>query len=618
MVWFSSVIYMLNKIELVKFILAHTGYANLPAKTINSKAQALSIDVLEYIIHRLKISEQQVYKYSAKYCALPFSSVVPRNLEIITKISRLDDLGIMDSFSAKLFDREIIFISPDSDKILALSEQIKARTNRNINICIVPKRALKNALIQANQQRLMHEARQRLARRWSFASAHLDLTIPARLIFLSLLIFIVGFISFAPLSLTPFLLPLLIILFILPAWLRIAALFELFYQPDTNKTELLNDAHLPIYSVLIPLRDEAQMVTQLTNAMRALDYPPEKLDIKFIVEQASPNTIKAVQNVLKDNANFELIIVPKAPPHTKPKALDYALPMVRGEYLVIYDAEDIPETNQLKKAATRFYNDLSVDCIQAELVIDNANENWLTTLFSAEYSGLFGVMLPALSRWKFPMPLGGTSNHFRTRSLYEVGGWDAFNVTEDADLGVRLSRLRYKTGTLQSRTYEEAPVSLKAWMAQRTRWMKGWMQTFIVHNRFAKQFLRDSGLKNFLAFQIYVGSLIISAPLHTIFLIAIIIRLIEIDNFGFNNSDGWIFIHIFVLLVGYVATISHSIAGVIRLKQQRLSLALLTLPIYWALSGIASILAAYELMVKPYFWAKTKHGISKNRIHIKM
>ena len=603
---------MLNKIELAKYIFQQTKNLHLDATKSVMEAQRLAIDLFDYIIFRQKISEEETYRAAAQFCSLPFSEQVPQNLKILTPITRLDDLGSLDSFSALLFDREVIFISPSADKILALSEQIRARTAKKMNICIVPKRALREGLIFLHKEKLLDESRQRLARRWPFASAHLDLTIPARIIFIMLIIFIISLISFAPLNFTPYLLPLLFILFILPAWFRFAALFELFYDDRQNPTKLLNDVYLPIYTILIPLRNEANMVAQLEKVMNGLDYPPEKLDVKFIVEQTSPKTLEAVKNILADNPTFELIEVPDSAPLTKPKALDFALPLVRGEYLVIYDAEDIPEASQLKIAATIFYNNPGIDCIQAELVIDNSNENWLTRLFAAEYSGLFGVMLPALSRWSFPMPLGGTSNHFRTISLLEVGGWDAFNVTEDADLGVRLSRLRYKSSTFNSRTYEEAPISLEQWMAQRTRWMKGWMQTFIVHNRFAGQFLRDAGIKNFLAFQIYVGSLIISAPLHTIFLIAIIVRLLEMSYLGFENSDGWIFIHIFVLIVGYGAIISHSIVGVLRLKR-KFSFSLLTLPFYWGLNGIASFFAAYELFVRPYFWAKTKHGISKKR-----
>ena len=183
----------------------------------------------------------------------------------------------------------------------------------------------------------------------------------------------------------------------------------------------------------------------------------------------------AVEGVLGDPL-FRMIEVPDGPPRTKPKAIDYALPLAHGKYLVVYDAEDVPEPGQLRLAASRFEADTGLACLQAELVPENASENALTALFAGEYAGLFGRLLPALARWGLPMPLGGTSNHFRLSVLREIGGWDAFNVTEDADLGVRLARRGLRAETFESRTYEEAPVTLRAWMAQRTRWMKGWMR----------------------------------------------------------------------------------------------------------------------------------------------
>lgn len=159
-----------------------------------------------------------------------------------------------------------------------------------------------------------------------------------------------------------------------------------------------------------------------------------------MVEAESRATIAAVEAIL-DEGHFELVAVPDGKPRTKPKALDYALPLVRGEHVVVFDAEDIPDPDQLRKAASAFFADPGIDCLQAELVVDNAAENLLTGLFAGEYAGQFGLLLPLLARWRLPMPLGGTSNHFRTQALRELGGWDAFNVTEDADLGVRLARL---------------------------------------------------------------------------------------------------------------------------------------------------------------------------------
>jgi len=329
--------------------------------------------------------------------------------------------------------------------------------------------------------------------------------------------------------------------------------------------------------------------------------------VLFVVEQRSADTIEAVRRVLGD-ARFDLIVVPDSEPRTKPKAMNFALPLVRGAYVAIYDAEDVPDPQQLRLAASRFLLHPEFDCLQAELVVENARENWLTALFAGEYAGQFGLMLPLLARLKLPMPLGGTSNHFRVAALREVGGWDAYNVTEDADLGVRLSRRRYRTGTIASRTHEEAPVTIRAWLAQRTRWMKGWMQTFIVHNRQPRLFLEDIGWRGFLGFQIYVGSMILSAPLHCGFLAALLLR-----QFlpGEAPLDMWDLLGSIIVVIGYGGPAALVVAGLVRLDEERLLPAQLLLPLYWVLHSVAALLALRELLTRPYFWAKTTHGKSR-------
>jgi cellulose synthase/poly-beta-1,6-N-acetylglucosamine synthase-like glycosyltransferase len=305
---------------------------------------------------------------------------------------------------------------------------------------------------------------------------------------------------------------------------------------------------------------------------------------------------------------FTLITVPKAPPYTKPKALNYALPFVRGQHVVVYDAEDIPAPDQLRLAASRFAAEPGIDCLQAELVLDNAAENWLTALFAGEYAGQFGLMLPALARWRLPIPLGGTSNHFRTDGLRDLGGWDAFNVTEDADLGLRMARLRYRVATFDSQTREEAPIALSEWMRQRTRWMKGWMQTFIVHNRNPRQFFRDAGWRGGLAFEIYVGSLILSAPLHTIFLGSVLVRLALGSSANSEPLGILPIIAGLIFVLGYSGAIALVVIGLLRLRKKRLLAYQLLLPFYWVLHSVATVRACYQLLARPYFWAKTSHG----------
>jgi cellulose synthase/poly-beta-1,6-N-acetylglucosamine synthase-like glycosyltransferase len=390
-----------------------------------------------------------------------------------------------------------------------------------------------------------------------------------------------------------------------PAALRLMAVVPGLVPPPLATDDELGDEKLPVYSVLVPLRNEVHMVESLARALTNLDYPAEKLDIKFVVEARSEATVAAVTARLGD-PRFELIAVPDEAPRTKPKALNYALPFVRGEHVVVFDAEDIPQPGQLRQAASLFALHPELDCLQAELVIDNATESWLTTMFAGEYAGLFGHMLPALAHWRLPMPLGGTSNHFRVQALRELGGWDAFNVTEDADLGVRLARLRYRSATFASQTSEEAPIGLSAWMAQRSRWMKGWMQTFIVHSRHPLAFIGDIGWRGFLAFEIYVGSLIVSALLHTAFLATAMLRLIFM--LPQSRLDPWGVLYIVVLVFGYGGAMALVGAGLMRLDRRRLLLFQLTLPFYWVLHSAATIRAAHELLIRPFYWAKTEHG----------
>jgi cellulose synthase/poly-beta-1,6-N-acetylglucosamine synthase-like glycosyltransferase len=331
--------------------------------------------------------------------------------------------------------------------------------------------------------------------------------------------------------------------------------------------------------------------------------------VLFVVEEKSVETVTAVEALL-DDPRFELLRVPDSSPRTKPKAINYALPFVRGAHVVVYDAEDVPDADQLRKAASVFAADRSLDCLQAELVVDNASETALAGLFAGEYAGQFGLMLPLLARWGLPMPLGGTSNHFLTRSLRRVGGWDAYNVTEDADLGVRLARLRYRTATLDSRTHEEAPLTFKAWMAQRTRWTKGWMQTLVVHNRRAFDTLGDLGWKGFLAFEIYVGSMIVSALLHTVFVLSLLISLF-VTGLAFPDTV-WGWANAAILVVGYGGALAIVLAGLVRVRARRkVYLYQLALPIYWVLHTIAAARAAYELFARPHYWAKTEHGRTK-------
>jgi cellulose synthase/poly-beta-1,6-N-acetylglucosamine synthase-like glycosyltransferase len=247
----------------------------------------------------------------------------------------------------------------------------------------------------------------------------------------------------------------------------------LLQEPFRTRAE---DRRLPCYSIVVALYREARVVRQLAAALAALDYPRAKLDIKLVIEHDDRATFRAVE-ALRLPANYETVIAPKGWPKTKPRALNVAVPQLRGELAVIYDAEDIPAPGQLREAAERFLRaPRRLACLQARLAINNIADSWLTRLFAIEYAVLFDILNPGYAGLGLPVPLGGSSNHFRTEVLRDICGWDAWNVTEDADLGFRLARFGFGVGILSSTTQEEAPATLDAWLKQRRRWSKGWMR----------------------------------------------------------------------------------------------------------------------------------------------
>ena len=252
-------------------------------------------------------------------------------------------------------------------------------------------------------------------------------------------------------------------------------------EPEVRTSELTDD-ELPSYTVVVALYRETSVVDDLVKAIDALDYPKGKLDIKLVVEQRDVETLGRIVD-LRLPARYEVVVAPLGKPQTKPRALNIALSTARGELVVVYDAEDTPAPNQLRLAASRFAADKDLDCLQARLAIRNHSELWLSKLFAIEYAVLFDVLNPGLCALNLPIPLGGSSNHFRLRSLVGVGAWDEWNVTEDADLGIRLARFGYRVKALDSDTGEEAPYEFGNWFRQRVRWQKGWMQTLIVHSR---------------------------------------------------------------------------------------------------------------------------------------
>lgn len=380
----------------------------------------------------------------------------------------------------------------------------------------------------------------------------------------------------------------------------------------------LPDKALPYYTIVVALYRETRVVQQLVEALKCLDYPPEKLDIKLVCERDDSATVAALQ-ALRLDPRFEIMLAPESGPRTKPKALAAALPFARGNYLVVYDAEDVPEPDQLKQALAAYhYGPKNLACVQARLAIDNIADNWLTRHFAAEYAGLFDVFLPALADLRLPLPLGGSSNHFRTDILRKVGGWDPYNVTEDADLGMRLARFGYLSGVIDSTTYEEAPGRLGAWLRQRTRWFKGWLQTWLVHMRSPGRLLRELGFGGFFAFQLVVGGTVLAALVHPFFLALVLTDATFGDLFTPSESFGEALRRGFAvttLLSGYFCSILLSLMGLARRRLLASAWVLLFMPVYWIMLSFAAWRGALQLVLAPHFWDKTEHGLARTSRH---
>lgn len=377
---------------------------------------------------------------------------------------------------------------------------------------------------------------------------------------------------------------------------------------------ILAHGDLPVYSVLVPIYREAGILDQLIGALISLDYPHEKLDIKLLLETDDVETLTALEAYALP-PYFDIVVCPRGQPRTKPRALSIGLAYATGDLIVVYDAEDIPERDQLKKAASRFaHADSKLACLQARLTIDNLNDSWLTHQFALEYAGLFDVMLDGLAQLHKPIPLGGTSNHFRRAALESVGGWDPWNVTEDADLGLRLYRSGYRVETLRSTTHEEAPVTMKAWLNQRTRWLKGWMQTSAIHLRSHGP---DSDRMNWN--QRYALALTASfSPIcilfHPLLVFASTFALNRNDNEHSFSVTSVLFTVIFIstFLLSLIFDMMIAIRGARARGIKTKAAHLFGLIPYSILKTIAAWRAVFELIHAPYHWRKTSHGQAKS------
>lgn len=372
----------------------------------------------------------------------------------------------------------------------------------------------------------------------------------------------------------------------------------------------LRDHELPTYTVLVPLFHEGNVVRPLVSYLGRLDYPADKLEIFLLCETEDDETIDVIRSIDLP-AQFRLVVCPPGEPRTKPRACNVGLALSKGDLCVIYDAEDRPDLDQLRLAAETFaVADERVVCLQARLDYHNHQHNWLTRFFTVEYNHWFDLLLPALAQRDMPIPLGGTSNHFYSWALRDLRGWDPYNVTEDADLGMRIYAAGGCTGILDSVTLEEACAQLRPWIRQRTRWLKGYLQSWTVQMR-SGAVRRRGGWRGVGAMHLLLGGTPTVNLLNPIFWTMFFYFAVTRADWVIQLFPGpMVYIAAASLVVGNVLFAYLNIVAVVHRERWHLLHAALLTPLYWLMMSWATWRACAQLVRKAHVWEKTPHGLS--------
>ena len=581
------------------------------ATSIARKAVANDTGFAREALASGRIDEARFYQAIAAELGIGFISRISAQQIVMAADARLE--GLSRSFGIPLTlltDRHGNTVHVISRKDLdfgPLKKKIEEHPELARRLRIAPPSTLRKALIRRSSGRLLFDAQNAHALRSPDLSAGTVITGRQGILLGILFAAFAGCLAFTP-HLTLLIIHLIAAITFLGCMvLRLLALQDA--RPVQRRHVQLGDPdELPIYSVIVALYREKEVVPQLLVALGMLQWPRSKLEIKIVCEADDAETLAALK-AHRLHPCIEIVEVPPSLPRTKPKALAYALPLCSGELVTLYDAEDRPDPFQLAAAYAAFRREgPDLACVQAPLIISNSHSSILATMFAFEYAGLFRGLLPYLARKKVPLPLGGTSNHFRRSVLQEVGGWDPFNVTEDADLGVRFARYGYHVGIIRNPTLEDAPENLREWLPQRIRWFKGWMQTWLVHMRHPILLWRELGTSGFITVQILMFGMIVSSLVHPIFLVSVTYHCAILTTGDAAWMDGiYSLFALIALLAGYATFIvlgwrSHPLPE----RPSLLKVILLT-PVHWTLLSLAGWAALWELYWRPHHWHKTPH-----------
>lgn len=591
-------------------LLRRLGIAPEVAEGLARRAERCGSSLPEELLASGRVLETELYRQAAIKLGLEFrADLAAGDLRIDARnaamLLRAKGPQIAESIDRNGMARMIV--SPRAGGFLTLRSQLGRFPALVDRLVIVPPRVFRQALIEIAHPRLRDAARDGL-----FASRpHLS----ARLVTNGWQGVLLGGIGVAAAFAT--------LLWATATWLamhicatlsffscvvlRLAALRSRISAPSRQDVAI-DPVTLPIYSILIALRDEVEVIPELVVALGRLSWPRARLEVKFVCEDDDRPTIEALRTHAM-RSWVEIVEVPRGMPGTKPNALTYALALTKGEFIAVYDAEDRPHPMQLREAWQRFARaDAGLACLQAPINIENGDAGILPRMFELEYAALFHRLLPYLAQKRMPLPLGGTSNHFRRSALEEVGGWDPYNVTEDADLGVRLARYGYRTDVIRAPTGEDAPETFAIWLKQRTRWLKGWAQTWLVHMRDPRQLMSDIGFRSFVGVQILLAGLLGSALLHPVLLVtgaglaasAVVEDLPPIQRVLFM-------LDVFNIVLGYGAFLLLGWRATPRPRRRGFWRLVLFTPVYWLMMSVAAWRAMVQLYADPHRWEKTPH-----------
>jgi len=595
-------------------ILERLGVAYREMQDIERRAKLAGVPYQIELQCSGAVGERALFRALAAHLDLPFDDEIAPETIFLPEEKGLEALrlpyGIGPVIALEDADRTIYLVAPERLDIAAMQRFLRKHREIADRIRIVAPSVLRRALRNRSSERLSRMAINGLFEAKPEFSARHVLNGWQGVAVGSIGALIIVAFALAPFSALVILHLLLSVLFLACVLLRVAVSQEAREPSPPAVLTTMRPAEMPVYTVLVALYREADVVPELLLSLGRIVWPRSKLEIKLVCESDDTETLAAIR-AQELHSYIEVIEVPPHGPRTKPKALSYALPLVTGEFVVLFDAEDRPHPMQLVEAWERFRSNDSGDlaCLQAPLMITNRGESWIASMFAFEYAALFRGILPWLAKRDLVLPLGGTSNHFRRALLERVGGWDPCNVTEDADLGLRLARMGYKTGTISSPTYEDAPTTACIWLPQRTRWFKGWMQTWLVHMRDVPRLYRELGRTSFLVTQILTMGMWVSALAYAAFPISAAVLLVIMlaqDN-PVNHYTALLALDAVNVIFGHGAFLALGWRTLPKTEQHGLWRHMMWIPVYWALLSAAAWRALWQLYRCPHVWEKTPH-----------